>query len=592
MSYVSRHLLKNESVVYTASLHWIVYWKAALFFCISVIFLIAFRRNTQSVGFYSGLLLLVPGLFFLVRVLLVTLTTELVVTSQRIVVKIGFIGRETLELKHHKVESVAVSQSILGRLLNYGDVSVHGTGGAHQLVRSIISPVRFKQEANAADEPKSEVRDAPVSVSEKQDAILVREAPAAAPLEFTRILDLGVARYMGKGARPPEWLISLVSMFTKPETSDTQPGYHVRAFDWDGRKIYTACDCVLAFSTWKMDGSFEDHSAAHDASLTTTHVRRVGSIGTLFGNGEQLFYASASGLIRLAQPGACVQSIDVSPDGCAIAAISREKSASLDVEIWSRSYAYAGEFKKEKVSLTARDFPGEAASTLCIFEGDQREANLVCVFGRSYGNRSETAKPRPIALFRVGEGTILGKAVLPGICSLTPHPMGKVVAVLGESLTLLSVPDLKVLKSTELPLVREREACFYPPIAYSACGRYLALSYSINGEVEIRNAESLEILATLDDAEGLPQPDMAWDKSGRYLACRFVKRSQVHSNHWDAHVHIWDVKTRRRAAKISASLLGNQGVGSDNGFLWAADAAEIAILVDEQRIQVYRATAR
>lgn len=458
--------------------------------------------------------------------------------------------------------------------------------------RPVDSSLRFKKEANAADEPRNEASAAPVQASERQAVSSDREVTVAASLEFTKILDLGVARYMGKGARIPDWLNSLVSMFAKTEAGDTQSGYHVRAFDWDGRNIYTACDCVLAFNTWQMDGRFIEHIAASDESRTTTHVRRIGAAGTLFGNGAQLFYQSTSGLVRLATSGVLVSSLSASLDGRVIAAIGREGSGSLDIMVWSRSNPYAEGFEKVKISLSRSDFFDAYSVALNVFEGAQSKANLLCVYGRCYGDRSEITKPLAIVLLKVGENGILGKTVLPGVCSLMPHPMGKIVAVLGESLTLLAVPDLKVLKSVELPLVREREARFFPPITYSACGRYLALSYSINGEVEIRSAESLEVLATFDDAEGFPQPDIAWDKSGRYLACRFVCRSKTRFNHWEAYVHIWDVKARRYAAKIPASMLGNREIGSDTGFIWAPDAAEIAVLLDEQRVQVYRVTRR
>ena len=49
-------------------------------------------------------------------------TTETDVTNLRVVHKTGFIKRQTFEMSLDKVESVDVNQSILGRILNYGDV--------------------------------------------------------------------------------------------------------------------------------------------------------------------------------------------------------------------------------------------------------------------------------------------------------------------------------------------------------------------------------------------------------------------------------------------------------------------------------------
>ena len=55
-------------------------------------------------------------------------TTETDVTNLRVVHKTGFIKRQTFEMSLDKVESVDVNQSILGRILNYGDVTVLGVG--------------------------------------------------------------------------------------------------------------------------------------------------------------------------------------------------------------------------------------------------------------------------------------------------------------------------------------------------------------------------------------------------------------------------------------------------------------------------------
>ena len=55
-------------------------------------------------------------------------TTEIDVTDRRIVYKRGFINRHTVEMNMDKVESVDVDQSFWGRLLDYGDIIVRGTG--------------------------------------------------------------------------------------------------------------------------------------------------------------------------------------------------------------------------------------------------------------------------------------------------------------------------------------------------------------------------------------------------------------------------------------------------------------------------------
>lgn len=43
-----------------------------------------------------------------------------------------------------KIESVAVFQSMLGRLLNYGTVEIRGTGGSSEAFTTIAAPLPFR----------------------------------------------------------------------------------------------------------------------------------------------------------------------------------------------------------------------------------------------------------------------------------------------------------------------------------------------------------------------------------------------------------------------------------------------------------------
>ena len=59
-------------------------------------------------------------------------TTETDVTNLRVVHKSGFIKRRTFEISLDKVESVDVTQSIMGRMLNYGDVTISALARARK----------------------------------------------------------------------------------------------------------------------------------------------------------------------------------------------------------------------------------------------------------------------------------------------------------------------------------------------------------------------------------------------------------------------------------------------------------------------------
>jgi uncharacterized membrane protein YdbT with pleckstrin-like domain len=65
------------------------------------------------------------------------------------VYKRGFIPRHTVEMNMDKVESVDVDQSILGRMLNYGDITIRGTGLGIEPLHNIDEPLEFRNQVTA-----------------------------------------------------------------------------------------------------------------------------------------------------------------------------------------------------------------------------------------------------------------------------------------------------------------------------------------------------------------------------------------------------------------------------------------------------------
>ena len=52
-----------------------------------------------------------------------------------------------------KVESLHVDQSLLGRILNYGDVTVVGTGASLEPLRGIASPLELRRKLGEVSTP-------------------------------------------------------------------------------------------------------------------------------------------------------------------------------------------------------------------------------------------------------------------------------------------------------------------------------------------------------------------------------------------------------------------------------------------------------
>ena len=72
-------------------------------------------------------------------------STEVAVTTKRLIVKHGFIRRSTIELNINKVESIQVDQAMIGRLLNFGTLVIAGTGSSHAPIVGVADPMAFRK---------------------------------------------------------------------------------------------------------------------------------------------------------------------------------------------------------------------------------------------------------------------------------------------------------------------------------------------------------------------------------------------------------------------------------------------------------------
>lgn len=139
MSYVDNTLLPGEKVILKAQIHWIVFAPAVAMW-VATLFLYTYSGQ----GFVAIIMTLV-SLFSTAKALIYYFSTELAVTDRRVIAKFGFIKRDTYELNVNRVTSLNVDQSVLGRLLNYGDVAVVGMGGSAAPILAITDPLKFRR---------------------------------------------------------------------------------------------------------------------------------------------------------------------------------------------------------------------------------------------------------------------------------------------------------------------------------------------------------------------------------------------------------------------------------------------------------------
>jgi len=121
-----------------ARLHWIVFFKAIAVFLVGLGLLYFDPKLIGLVVMGVGVLMALPP--WIQRV-----SSEFGVTSKRVIIKVGVVQRRTLELLIRQVEAISVDQSLTGRMLNYGTITLSGTGGVKETFHNIAHPLEFRR---------------------------------------------------------------------------------------------------------------------------------------------------------------------------------------------------------------------------------------------------------------------------------------------------------------------------------------------------------------------------------------------------------------------------------------------------------------
>lgn len=137
MGYIESNLLADEKIIYKARLHGIIFVKPVALIVLGVIFLFI-----QPI---IGSLVVVIGVVAIIPSLIDYLSSEFGVTNKRVIIKIGFLRRRTVELLLRQVEAISVDQSVLGRMLDFGSVTLTGTGGVREVFHNISAPLELRR---------------------------------------------------------------------------------------------------------------------------------------------------------------------------------------------------------------------------------------------------------------------------------------------------------------------------------------------------------------------------------------------------------------------------------------------------------------
>jgi uncharacterized membrane protein YdbT with pleckstrin-like domain len=151
-SYVQRVLQPGEKVRHISSIHWIMYWPGVAVALLAVVaYWISDTRHLPGFWRYTAYVLAIVAAVLLIQQWFQGWVTEIAVTNRRVIYKKGLIQRETNEMNMDKVESVLIDQSIFGRMLDYGNVTILGTGEGFETLRTIARPIELRNSITGHD---------------------------------------------------------------------------------------------------------------------------------------------------------------------------------------------------------------------------------------------------------------------------------------------------------------------------------------------------------------------------------------------------------------------------------------------------------
>jgi uncharacterized membrane protein YdbT with pleckstrin-like domain len=156
MGYIEKNLNPGERIVYATRLHWIVLLRSIFVETIfsgtglaGIVWAVAGkhteRGEAQMIGIVGIALILLGSVILFIGVIRRN-ATEMAVTNKRIIVKVGFLTKRTIELFLSRVESVEVEQTLAGRMMGYGSITVRGTGGTHEPFSHVANPLEFRRQ--------------------------------------------------------------------------------------------------------------------------------------------------------------------------------------------------------------------------------------------------------------------------------------------------------------------------------------------------------------------------------------------------------------------------------------------------------------
>lgn len=146
-------ILTGEEVLYLKRPHWsVLVWPTVIgVFCglpgvvrVAVWLIMEDGLKPSSSGPLAMIMLSIAGLLWLGS-WVHYLTTSFAITSKQLILQQGVIKQKRLEIALEEVTAVDIFQGILGEMLGYGAIVVHGRSGRGVRFELVPDPEHFRQ---------------------------------------------------------------------------------------------------------------------------------------------------------------------------------------------------------------------------------------------------------------------------------------------------------------------------------------------------------------------------------------------------------------------------------------------------------------
>ncbi|OGV43351.1 MAG: hypothetical protein A3F46_07850 [Legionellales bacterium RIFCSPHIGHO2_12_FULL_42_9] len=130
----------DDDVIYFARLHRVIFfWPVVLFFG-GMILGIEFWQ-LKEVSIFLVLFALAWGLMTWVTYRFSSLTIK----KNQVILRSGFLVRQTIDIPITKIESIDIRQSVGGSIFQYGFLMITGTGGTRNSINFIAKPLTCRR---------------------------------------------------------------------------------------------------------------------------------------------------------------------------------------------------------------------------------------------------------------------------------------------------------------------------------------------------------------------------------------------------------------------------------------------------------------